>query len=316
MGYMRFPSLTLRPVLQGVEKHRLFIVFPAFLAILWLSVRPGMRAQLVLPQEPKNGVVLTAKDRPQTLVLGNEAVARALPGAILVDDESTPILSDGEAVIGSRSAFSVSVKGLTLTAWNGAIRIVRTDDATVIEALTTPILVSGSGGSALIPVRTQWTVPSDGMHTLEQGMQRWLTERSTSPIDADTLRIQLPVVVDLLGMDQSRPDIDAIHAFASTSTGWLLGAYHPLTRDLGWTLPRSDAETREQHLMSLVSFLPSDFLPEPVSSVAFDRWAQDLQDYLSVEDSVGVRVLIEEQAKAFDPETMPERSGRAGSVLE
>lgn len=311
---MPFPSLLAGMKLKRVEKHRLFIAFPVFLAAVGMSVMSGLRAELVVPEKPENGEILMVKNRPETLVLGNDTVARAMPGAIFVDDAALPIFSEGEAVVGSPDAFSVSVKGLTLTGWNGAVRIVRKEDTLTIAALTSPVLLQGSGGSVLIPVRRQWTAPAT-LHTMEQGMQRWLTERMTSAVSEDQLRIQLPLVADLLGMDDGRADIDSVHRFASTSAGWLLAAFHPKMRDLTWTLPRVDTETQEFHLLSLVSFLPSDLLPEAVSSIAFDRWAEAAKQYLSIEDDAGVRVTIQEQANEFSAEEMPERKERAARVF-
>jgi len=279
-----------------------------------MGIVSGLRAELVVPEEPENGVILTVQNRPETLVLGNDAVAYAMPGAIFLNDETVPVLSEGEAVIGSKQTFTISAKGLTITGYDGAVRLIRKDDALTIEALTTPVLVSGSGGSVLIPARRQWIAPEGGMHTLEQGMQRWLTERMTKAMDSDDLRIQLPVVASLLGMDDSRSDIDSVHRFASTSTGWLLAAFHPAMRDLTWTLPRLDTETQEEHLLSLVSFLPSDLLPEAVSSVAFDRWKESLNEYLSIDDDVALRVTIQEKVNEFSAETMPERRERVGTL--
>lgn len=307
---MPFPMFALRPVLKSAEKHRLFIAFPLFLGMLGMSVLSGLRAEVIVQDAPENGVIRTVKDHPETLVLGNKAVARAMPGAIILDDETMPILSDGDALIVSPKDFSVSVKGLTLTGFDGALQVIRTNDVVTVVALTTPVLVHGSGGSVLIPVRRQWTVPS-ALHAPEEGMQRWLTERTTVAVTEDQLRIQLPVVANMMGIDNRRADIAFVHDFASTSTGWLLGAFHPATRDLTWTLPRSASETREQHLLSLISFLPSDLLPEPVSSIAFERWEQALKEYLSMEDNVGIRVMIGEQAKEFSAEMMPERKERA-----
>lgn len=311
---MPFPSIHLLVAKKRVEKHRLFIAFPMFLAMLSVSIMAGARAELAMPADPIDGTVLTIDKRPETLILANAIAARLLPGTIVIRDDVAPILSEGEGVFAAADCFSVSLGTFAAQGCGGAMHIKRHGADMSVSALTTPILIHSSGGTVLIPVHRVWSAPAS-LHTLEQGMQRWLTERTTQEMTVDALRIQLPAAEELLS---DVPTIDplSLQTFASTSTGWLISAFHPGTRDLAWTLPQPESITKEQYLLSLVNFLPADILPEAFSTVAFDRWAEALKMYLSVETDVSVRVAIQEQAKAISVEEMPERAKRASSVIK
>lgn len=311
---MPFPSIALLSAKKRVEKHRLFIAFPMFLAMLSVSVIAGARAELVMPVDPVDGTVLTVNKRPETLILANAIAARLLPGTIIVRDDVAPILSEGEGVFAGADCFSVSLGTFTAQGCGGAMHIKRRGADISVSALTTPILIHASDGTVLIPVHRVWSAP-EAIHGVEQGIQRWITERATAEMTDDALRIQLPTAEELLS-DVPTIDAQSLQAFASTSTGWLISAFHPGTRDLAWTLPQPDTTTKEQYLLSLVNFLPADILPEAYSPVAFDRWSEALQMYLSAETDVAVRVAIEEQAKAISKEEMPERAERASSVIK
>ncbi len=285
-----------------------------FLAMLSVSIMAGARAELATPADPIDGTVLTIDKRPETLILANAIAARLLPGTIIIRDDVAPILSEGEGVFAAADCFSVSLGTFAAQGCGGAMHIKRHGADMSVSALTTPILIHSSGGTVLIPVHRVWSAPAS-LHTLEQGIQRWLTERTTQEMTVDALRIQLPAAEELLS---DVPTIDplSLQTFASTSTGWLISAFHPGTRDLAWTLPQPESITKEQYLLSLVNFLPADILPEAFSTVAFDRWAEALKMYLSVETDVSVRVAIQEQAKAISVEEMPERAERASSVIK
>lgn len=305
---MPFPSIGLLSAQKRVEKHRLFIAFPLFLSVLGASVIAGATAQVALPGDPLDGTVLSVDKRPETVILADTIAARLLPGTHIVRDETAPILSEGEGVFAGAACFTVDLGGFTAMGCGGAMHIKRQGSDISISALTTPVLIRSSGGTALVPVHRVWSAPAS-LHTLEQGKQRWLGERPTQEMTADALRVQLPIALELLS-DPPVMDPASLQAFASTSTGWLIAAFHPATRDLAWTLPQPESMTKEQYLLSIVSFLPADTLAEAYSAVAFDRWSETLHAYLSAGDDVAVRVAIQEQAKTFDPEEMPERYSR------
>ncbi len=298
---------------KRVEKHRLFIAFPMFLALLGMSVMSGVQAQVAAPADPVDGTVMTIGKRPETVILANSIAARLLPGTIIVRDDAAPILSEGEGVFAAADCFAVSLGTFIAQGCGGSMHIKRQGPDISVSALTTPVLIHSSGGTVLIPVHRAWSAPAS-LHTLEQGTQRWVTERTTSEMTVDALRIQLPVAEELLS-DVPTIDPQSLQAFASTGTGWLIAAFHPGTRDLAWTLPQPESITEEQHLLSLVNFLPADILPEAYSAVAFERWTEALKMYLSVDADIAVRVAIQEQAKGISAEEMPERSERAGKVL-
>lgn len=299
---------------KRVEKHRLFIAFPMFLVLLGMSVMSGLQAQVAAPADPVDGTVLTIEKRPETLILANAIAARLLPGTIIVRDDAAPILSEGEGVFAAADCFSVSLGTFTAQGCGGAMHIKRQGADISVSALTTPVLIHSSGGTALIPVHRVWSAPAT-LHTVEQGMQRWLTERATADMTVDALRIQLPAAEELLS-DVPTIDPASLQTFASTSTGWLISAFHPGTRDLAWTLPQPESMTKEGYLLSLMNFLPADILSEAYSTVAFDRWAEALKMYLSVDTDVTVRVAIQEQVKAVSAEEMPERAERAGKAID
>lgn len=304
MGYMPFPFL---PPAR-IEKHRLFIAFPVFLAALGVSVLAGAQAALVVPEPVTDGTVLTVGSQPETDVLADTIVARLLPGSIVIRDSHQPVLSSGEGVFAAPDHFMVSAGGLTIESWNGAVRIIRSADSLVVDALTTPALISGSGGTVLVPVHRTWTAPAT-LHSQEQGMQRWVTERTTQELTPDQLRTWLPVADSLL--KGKKVDASVVDGLATTSTGWLLAAFHPQTRDLAWTYPQPQGMTKEQFLLSIVSFLPADILSEAYADVAFDRWSQAFQDFRSADGNVSIVSTVQEQAKAFSMDDVPERANRA-----
>jgi len=299
---------------KRVEKHRLFIAFPMFLVLLGMSVMSGLQAQVAAPADPVDGTVLTIEKRPETLILANAIASRLLPGTIIVRDDAAPILSEGEGVFAAADCFSVSLGTFTAQGCGGAMHIKRQGADISVSALTTPVLIHSSGGTALIPVHRVWSAPAT-LHTVEQGMQRWLTERATADMTVDALRIQLPAAEELLS-DVPTIDPASLQTFAATSTGWPISAFHPGTRDLAWTPPHPESISKEQYLLSLVNFLPADILPEAYSTVAFDRWAEAVKMYLSVDTDIAVRVAIQEQAKAISSEEMPERSERANALIQ
>lgn len=310
---MPFSLLMLPQAKKRVEKHRLFIAFPMFLLLLGVSVLSGVQAQVAPPANPMDGTVLTIEKRPETLILANAIAARLLPGTIIVRDDAAPILSEGEGVFAAADCFSVSLGTFTAQGCGGAMHIKRQGADISVSALTTPVLIHSSSGTALIPVHRMWSAPVS-LHSLEQGIQRWVTERMTQEMTLDALRIQLPAAEELLS-DVPTIDPQSLQTFASTSTGWLISAFHPGTRDLAWTLPQPEMMTKEQYLLSLANFLPADILPEAYSTVAFDRWAEAVKMYLSVDTDIAVRVAIQEQAKAISAEEMPERAERVLAIL-
>lgn len=314
MGYMPFPSITFVSAKKRVEKHRLFVAFPMFLVLLGASVIAGANAQVVMPKDSTDGTVLTIEKRPETVILANSIAARLLPGTIIVRDDAAPILSEGEGVFAAADCFSLSFGAFAAQGCGGSMHVKRRGSDIAVSALTTPILIHSSGGTVLIPVHRVWSAPVS-IHSMEQGMQRWVTERATSEMTVDALRIQLPIAEGLLS---DVPTIDplSLQSFASTSTGWLIAAFHPETRDLAWTLPQPETITKEQYLLSLVNFLPADILAEAYSTVAFDRWKEALGMYLSAGADVAVRVAIQEQAKAISAEEMPERAERAKKMIQ
>lgn len=313
MGYMPFASIALLSAKKRVEKHRLFIAFPMFLAVLGVSVMAGATAQVAIPGDPVDGTVLTVEKRPETVILANSIAARLLPGSIIVRDEAAPILSEGEGVFAAAGCFTVSLGTFTAQGCGGSMHIKRQGSDISVSALTTPVLIHASGGTALIPVHRAWSAPTS-LHGMEQGMQRWITERTTAEMTVDALRIQLPIAEGLLS-DVPTIDPESLQTFASTGTGWLIAAFHPGTRDLAWTLPQPESMTKEQYLLSLVNFLPADILPEAYSTVAFDRWSEALKMYLSADADITVRVAIQEQAKAISKDEMPERAERANALI-
>lgn len=296
------------------SKHRLFIAFPMFLALLGASVLSGVRAEVLPVYETENGSVLTVVDRPETVILARSVAARLMPGSIVVRDDITPILSEGEAVFAAAGCFTLSVGSLTLQGCGGAVHVQREGDEISIAALTTPVLVFADGATALVPVHRSWSAPA-ALHTPEEGMQRWIGERVTRSMTGEELRLRLPVATELLS-DVPAIDPLSLQSFASTSTGWLLAAFHPETRDLAWTLPQPETMTEEGHLLSLLSFLPSDHLSEAFSAVAFDRWKEAVGTYLSTKNDVNIRVALQEQAGEFSSDDVPERAGRAKSAME
>lgn len=315
MGYMPFPLLAIQSAPKTVAKHRLFIVFPMFLCLLGTSMFSGLPGDIMADTDTAVGSFLTAQSQPLVADISSDATARLMPGSVVIQDPVQPILSNGEVTMVSEGHFRLAAGSLTLEGWNGGMRVNRTDDGVIVMAITTPVLIHTDGGDVLVPARRQWTSYGP-VHTPEQGMQRWLSERVTQVVSEKDLRIQLPLIAGLLDDTETPMTLDAIHSMAATSSGWLLAAFHQDTRDLTWTLPRPESMTKEQHLLSLASFLPADILPVAYTSIAFDRWASDLKEYLSAENDINLKVVVQEQAKAFSPEQMPERAERAGNALD
>lgn len=181
-------------------RHRHFVAFPLFLALLGISFVSlsgpsfSLRASVASGQK-----VMNLSDGAQVL-LGEDSVLDTL--------SSAPFLRHGSALVRSESIVQVRTPSCDILAVAGGFHVVAGDTSTTISAITAPVLVFVSGQKAVVPVGKQMRVAGP-LIGLEAGFAAWRSSRVTAPLPEHFMREQVfalqqfPSVADFLPAAES-----------------------------------------------------------------------------------------------------------------
>ncbi|MDO8468140.1 MAG: hypothetical protein Q7S29_00070 [Candidatus Peribacter sp.] len=181
-------------------RHRHFVAFPLFLALLGISFvslsgpSSSLRASIASGQE-----VMQLSDGAQAL-LGEDSVLDTASAA--------PFLRRGSALVRSESVVQIRTPSCDILAVQGAFHLVAGDASTTVSAITAPVLVSVSGQRAVVPVGMQLRIAGP-LTGLEAGFAAWRAARTVAPLPEHFMRDrifalqQFPSVADVLPRAQS-----------------------------------------------------------------------------------------------------------------
>ena len=182
------------------KRHRHFVAFPLFLALLGIIFVPftgpssSLRASVSSEQE-----VMSLPDGTQVL-LGDESVLDTLSAAAF--------LRQGSALVRSENIAQIRTSSCDILALAGAFHLIAGETSTTVSAMTAPVLVSVSGRRAVVPVGMQMRIAGP-LTGIEAGFAAWRSARSLAPLPEHFIRDQVfalqqfPSVVDVLPVAQS-----------------------------------------------------------------------------------------------------------------
>lgn len=221
-------------------KHRHFVAFPLFVALLGISLFPMARSSSLLTASvSQQQEVMQLADGAQVL-LGEDSV---------LDTVATPLLRRGSALVRSESIVQIRTSSCDLLAIAGAFHVITGESSTTVSAITAPVLVSVSGRRVIVATGRQMRIAGP-LTGLEAGFAAWSSARTNAPLPEHFIREQLlalqqfPSVENALPAAQSlfpseHPDsvLELPSAQERTKEAWRL----EVLGSLRWQIEQQDA---------------------------------------------------------------------------
>ncbi|MDD5743070.1 MAG: hypothetical protein PHX87_06655 [Candidatus Peribacteraceae bacterium] len=223
-------------------RHRHFVAFPLFVAILGIALAAASHTSSAL----------TASVSAGQAVLSLPDGAQMLPGAdsVLDTTSATAFLRQGAALIRTESIVQIRTPSCDILAIAGAFHLVAGETATTVSAVTAPVLVSVAGERTIVPVGRQFRV-SKPLAGLEAGFAAWRSAREGAPLPEHFLREQvlalqqfpdigdaLPKAASLFPSDESHSALELPAAQERSQEAWRLSVLGALR----WRIERQDEE--------------------------------------------------------------------------
>lgn len=174
------------------KRHRHFLVLPLFaLSVALSTVLGSFHAHLL--QDPVDSPVRTI------------GTARILPDADAdLDFEAhPPVLLRGGVLFATDSIGHLRVFGRDLSIAGGAFYVSFHEEKVTIAALSAPVLVKEGAARTIIPIGQQWTMRSEKLPLLDDGITQWISARRSHPLPERFLREHLDRVTRLVSSSPS-----------------------------------------------------------------------------------------------------------------